>query len=473
MKSSIFLLLTPAMMLQAGDWSQFRGANGCGISTSKGLPVEFSAEKSTWRAKVGDGVGSPVIANGRVFTTGMTGGGKCGVFAFDAASGKALWKTEFDTGKLPRITPPNSHASSTPAADADRVYVYFSTIGIIAFDAATGKEAWRYTMPKPNYLMDWGAASSPVIYQDMIFFCQDDDLTPFVVAIDAKTGKERWKTPRKEMLAGYALPVMCEANGRTDLVIAGSGKLKGYDPETGKEVWTCNTMLRTVMTSPVVRDGVIYIAVQSYGDSTRTLKHALLEWLDTNQDGRLQREEMPEEFLERFDISDKNHDKIIGPDEIDTAFQDPANMVGGGNTIQAVRGGGTGDVTKTHVIWNIDPKTPSNLSSPLLTNGRLHVVKAGGLSSCYDAATGKALWERSRLGNFGDYFASPIAADGKVFFAGRNGFIVVLEDAPELKVLAKNDLGEEIIATPAVAGGRLFVRTRESLICIGGQTPQP
>jgi outer membrane protein assembly factor BamB len=461
------------MFIQAEDWPQFRGGNGTGVSASKGLPAEFSGEGAAWRAKVGDGVGSPIVMKGRVFTTAMVGEGKCAVLAFDAASGKPLWKSEFDTGTLPRITPPNSHASSTPAADAERVYVHFSTIGLMAFDSTNGKEVWRYTMPRPNYLMDWGAASSPIVYKDTVIFCQDDDLAPFVVAVDAKTGKERWKTPRKEMLAGYALPVLCEAGGRTDLVIAGSGKLKGYDPATGKEIWTCNTMLRTLMTSPVVHDGVIYIAVQSYGDPTRTLKHALLEWLDTNQDKNLAREEMPKEFLERFDLSDKNHDKVIGPEEIDTAFQDPNNMVGGGNTIQAVRGGGTGDVTKTHVIWNIDPKTPSNLSSPLLYNGRVHVVKAGGLASCYEATNGKALWERSRIGNFGDYFASPVAADGKIFIAGRNGFIIVLEDGAELKVTSKNDIGEEIIATPAIADGRLFIRTRESLVCISADRSQP
>ena len=260
MKRLLFLLLLP-FVIHAEDWAQFRGTNGCGISTSKGLPVEFSAEKAAWRAKVGDGVGAPIVKSGRVFTTGITADQKCGVFAFDATSGKEIWKSAFDTGTLPRITPPNSHASSTPTADDERVYVYFSTIGLLAFDAANGKEVWRYTMPRPNYLMDWGAASSPIVYKDTVIFCQDDDLTPFVVAVDAKTGKERWKTPRKEMLAGYSLPVLCEANGRTDLVIAGSGKLKGYDPATGQEIWTCNTMLRTLMTLPVVHEGVIYVAV--------------------------------------------------------------------------------------------------------------------------------------------------------------------------------------------------------------------
>lgn len=468
--ASLFVVIT----LHAEDWAQFRGVNGSGVSSSKGLPQEFSADKNiAWKVKIGDGIGSPIIKNGRVFTTAMLGDQKLGVFSFDAASGKQLWQSDFDTGTLPRITPPNSHASSTPATDGERVFVYFSTIGLLAFDFETGKEVWRHTLPRSAYLMDWGAASSPIVYNGMVIFCQDDDLAPFLVAVDAKTGEEKWRTPRKDMLAGYALPVLCEANGRTDLVIAGSGKLKGYDPATGKEIWTCNTLLRTIMTSPVVHDGIIYIAVQSYGDSTRTLKYALLEWLDTNQDKILSREETPKEFHERFDASDKNKNGLIDPDEIDTAFQSPDNMAVGGNIIQAIKGGGSGDVTKTHVLWNLDHKTPSNIASPLFYNNRLYLVKGGGMSSCYDAKDGKTLWDRSRLGNFGDYFASPVAADGKVFIAGKNGFVVVLEDGAEMKVLGKNDIGEEIIATPSIADGRLFIRTRESLVCVSASASAP
>jgi len=462
MKYTTALILLAAT-LHAEDWPQFRGGNASGVSSSKGLPQEFSSDKNVaWKARLGDGVGSAIIKSGVVYATGMASDSKVAVHAFDAATGAVKWRTEFETGTLPRITPPNSHASSTPATDGERVYVHFSTIGLLAFDCSTGKEAWRYSMPRPAYLMDWGAAASPIVHDGMVIFCQDDDLAPFLVAVDAKTGKERWKTLRKDMLAGYAVPVICQG----DIVVAGSGKMKGYDPATGVEKWTCNTLLRTIMVTPVVHDGIIYIAVQSYGDATRTLKHALLEWLDTNQDKILSRDETPKEFHERFDASDKNGDKMIGPEEIDTAFQSPDNMAAGGNIIQAIKGGGSGDVTKTHVLWNIDPKTPSNLSSPLFYKDRLYLVKSGGMSSCYDAKDGKMLWDRTRLGNFGDYFASPIAADGKVYIAGKNGFIVVLEEGPELKVLGKNDIGEEIIATPAIADGRLFVRTRENLFCI-------
>lgn len=462
-----FALPLVALTAHAEDWPQFRGSNGSGVSASQGLPQEFSATKNlAWKAHLGDGVGSAIVKNGVVYATGMAGEAKVALHALDAATGRRKWRAEFDTGTLPRITPPNSHAASTPAADGERVYVHFSTIGLLAFDVTNGRELWRHSMPRPAYLMDWGAAASPIVHEGLVIFCQDDDLAPFLVAVDAKTGKEKWKTLRKDMLAGYALPVLCEANGRTDLVVAGSGKLKGYDPATGRERWTCNTLLRTLMTSPVVHDGVIYIAVQSYGDSTRTLKHALLEWLDTNQDRILARDETPKEFHERFDASDKNKNGLIDADEIDTAFQSPDNMAAGGNIIQAIKGGGSGDVTKTHLLWNLDHKSPSNIASPLHYNGRLYLVKSGGMSSCYDTKDGRTLWDRSRLGNFGDYFASPVAADGKIFIAGKNGFVVVLQDGPELKVLGKNDIGEEIIATPSIADGRLFVRTRENVFCV-------
>ena len=466
--AGLLALVLASAPAPAEDWPQFRGRNASGVSTSRGLPAEFSeAENVLWSADLGDGVACPVVAAGRAFNTAMTGPRTFTVFAHDAATGKPLWRRDLDTGPLPRITPPNSHASSTPAADRDRVYAYFSTLGLLALDAATGRDAWRLPLARPVYLMDWGAASSPALHGGAVLFAMDDDLNPYLLSVDAATGKVRWKTPRPDVLAGYAVPVICEANGRADVVVAGTGKLKGYDPDTGAERWACNTLVRTVMTTPVVKDGVIYVAVQSYGDSTRTLKFALLEWLDTNQDGKLARAEVPAEFRERFDESDADRDGVLAGGELDTAFQPAGNRVGGGNVIQAVRGGGTGDVTRTHLLWNVTRPVPSNLVSPLVSGDRLYVVKAGGLASCLDTATGKFHWERERVGNLGDHYASPVAADGKVFIAGRNGFVTVLADSDDLDVLAKNDMGGEIIATPAIADGRLYIRTREKLFCVG------
>ena len=337
----------------------------------------------------------------------------------------------------------------------------------MAFDLADGKLLWKQKIPEPFYLLSWGAAASPIVYKDLVIFNQDDDLNPFVVAYDAVTGEERWRTPRPEMLAGYALPVICRANGREDLVLAGSGKLKGYDPATGKELWNCNSLLRTIMTTPVVNKDRIYITVQSYGDTDRVLKYALLQWKDTNQDNKLDKKEIGKAFWTKFDQGDANKDGFLVDTEIDDAFQAPTNRVGGGNIIQAVRGGGIGDVTKTHVIFNLDHPASSNISSPLVYGEQLFMVKKGGISACFDSNNGKTIWMKKRINNFGNYYASPVAGDGKIYVAGENGFVLVLREGPELEELARNDMGNDILGTPAIADGRIYIRARKKLVCVG------
>jgi outer membrane protein assembly factor BamB len=276
------------------------------------------------------------------------------------------------------------------------------------------------------------------------------------------------------MLGGYSTPLICPLPERTEIVVAGTGKMKGYDPATGKELWTCNTLLRTIMTTPVFRDGVVYISVQSYGDTERILKFALLEWKDTNQDGKLARAEVPKEFGERFDKADANQDGFLEGTELDFAFQSGSNMAGGGSIIQAIRCGGSGDVTKTHLVWNLKTRAPSNMASPVIIGDQLVVVKKGGLCSSFDVETGKAFWEIKRINNPGEYFASPVAGDGKIFLTAENGFVIVLEQSHSLNVLEKNDLGGEmIVATPAIADGRLYFRTKEKIFCFADSEAAP
>lgn len=457
----------PATRSLAEDWSQFRGPNASGIAAeSTNPPLEFSSEKNVaWSVELGRGVACPIIADGRCFATTMTEDGKFAVLGFNAATGQRLWKKEYATGKLPEITPPNEHASSTPASDGERVFVHFSTIGLLALDAETGEELWRHPLPMPFYLMGWGPANSPIVFEDKVIFNLDDDLLSYIIALDRKTGDVCWKTERPEMLGGYAVPVVCSANGRTDIVVAGSGKMKGYDPDTGYERWTCNSLLRTIMTTPVVDGDRIYITVQSYGDTSRVLKYALLQWRDTNQDGKLAKDELEEAFHEKFDKGDADKDGFLVDDEVSAAFQAPTNMVGGGNIIQAIRGGGEGDVTKTHIIFNLDEKFPSNISSPLAFDGRLLLVKKGGISAAVSLKDGSPVWSKKRIGNYGNYYASPIAAGDRIYVPGENGTIVILKAGPQVEVLAKNDLGDSLIATPAIANNRLYVRTLHKLYC--------
>jgi outer membrane protein assembly factor BamB len=495
--------------LVAEDWPQFRGPNCAGLSATKqALPVEFSPTKNlAWSAELGDGIGSPTVAAGRVFSTAFlegknddkTDGKKLVVFCFDAASGKKLWQRDIPAGTkpLPYIHETNSYASSSPAADSERVYVYFARSGLHAFAAQTGEQVWHVALPEPFFIFDWGPGMSPVFYQDTLYFCQDDDLSPQLIAVDKRTGKILWRDDRSDMAVSYSHPVICQTPAGPELVVAGTGKVLGYDPATGKRKWAAELYCRNIKSTPASKDGVVYLALESTGISYQWRATA-----DPDGTGKITRESIkasrkdkgasiPEAFWKKFERGDVNKDGVLEGDEIDKAFLDPSNQGGilhsevrlraGDLTdwrkwdatlqseafLQAVRAGGQGDVTKTHVPWKIKSKAPDGIVSPLVVGNRMLVVKSGGLISAFDTKQGERLWNLERLGLEGRIFASPVHGDSKIYVVAQNGDIAVLADTPEFNVLARNSLGEPSLATPAIADGRLFIRTRTKLYCFG------
>jgi outer membrane protein assembly factor BamB len=471
----------------ADDWPQFRGPNSCGIApTAKGLPVTFSStENVRWSADVGDGVGGAAVVAGRAFVAGMTAKQTVSLFAFDAATGKKLWQRDWPTGELPEVHQTNSHASSTPVADAERVYFYFSSLGLLAVDARTGRDVWRQSLPVPFFVFKWGAGMSPVLYRDKLLFCQDDDLHPALYAFDRVTGKLLWKDDRSDMAVNYSHPVINTVDGRDEIVVAGTGMLVGYDPQSGQRLWHAKTLLRNIKTTPVCVDGVVYLSVQSSGIANQWL--AAVDQADTgNKDGKLDKAEIRayvgesadlEQFFQRtFDRGDANGDGFLEGAELDAAFLFPGNFAGtsfktlGDNAaeefILAVRGGGRGDVTATHVVWKHKTKHTDHVVSPLVADGRMLLVKTGGITTVFDTATGRSLRAPKRVANATNYFASPVAGDGKIYLAGENGMIAVLRNNPDYEELAVNDVGDSIVATPAIADDALYVRTRNKLLCI-------
>lgn len=504
------LLMTLAAVpnpVTAEDWPQFRGPNCTGVSTStKPLPVEFSPTKNVrWSAALGDAASSPTVAAGRVFSTAMVtpkdGEPRFAVFAFDAETGQKLWQKEFATGPkpMPTIEKTNSYASATPAADDERVYVYFTRLGLLALDAKTGEKVWQYELPEPFFIFDWGPGMSPVLHANTLLFCQDDDVSPAMYALDKKTGKLLWKDDRSDMAVSYSHPVICETRKGPEIVVAGTGKVLGYDPASGKRLWAAELFCRNIKTTPVSHAGVVYTSVESTGISYQWRATA-----DANGDGKITKKEImdsrkdkgagiPEAFWKKFERGDVNKDGVLEGDEIDKAFLDPSNQGGllarevqarAGNeldwkkfnddlqseaSIQAVRAGGRGDVTKTHLLWRLKNKAPDGVSSPLLVDDRLLFIKGGGLSSSFTADKGKQLWYRQRIDNDSSYLSSPVTGDGKVYIGGMNGVMTVLSVSPKLTVLAKNDMGEPILGTPAIADGRLFIRTRTKLFCVEGK----
>lgn len=473
--------------LVSADWPQFRGPNCTGIASSdQRLPTQFSAtENVAWSAKVGDGVGCVVVVAGRAFVSGMTNDDTVSLFAFDATTGRKLWQRDWKTGPLAEIHATNSHASTTPAADEERVYFYFSTLGLFAVDAASGEDVWHQELPTPFFVFKWGPAMSPVLYKDLVLFCQDDDLSPALYAFNRKTGQLQWKDERLDQAVNYSHPVVCTAQGRDDIVVAGTGMLIGYDPETGKRRWSAKVLLRNIKTTPVCIDGVCYVSVQSGGIANQWL--AAVDQAETgNSDGKLDKKEIqayvggtivPPVFFERtFDRGDLNQDGFLEGKELDIAFLHPDNFAGtdfrslGENAaeqhIVAVRGGGEGDVTGSHVLWRHPTRHTDHVVSPLVSDGRMFLVKEGGIRTVFDLEDGKSLSGPRRVGKGGSYFASPVLGDGKIYLAGENGTVLVLEDSSSYDLLATNDMGQSIIATPAIADGRLYFRTREKILCV-------
>ncbi len=481
-------LVAGALMFQppgllADDWPQFRGVNCAGIaSDSAPLPAQFDPSQNlAWSAKLGDGIGSPVVADGRLFISEMSGEQEVSLVCFDAASGKELWRRAFDTGLLPDIHKTNSHAATTCAADASRVYFYFSTLGLIACDAATGEQLWQRKLPEPYFVFKWGPGMSPILLEDKVIFCQDDDLNPAIYALDKADGRILWQVARDDMAVNYSHPVVCETENGLELIVAGTGKLIAYDPDTGQERWFARVLLRNIKTTPAVADGVIYISLQSGGIANQWL--ASVDRAETgNNDGKLTKDEIqafvgerkvPEAFFKKFDRGDTNGDGVLEGPEIDQAFLSENNFGGArwnaanpsDQYILAVKAGGRGDVTESHLLWKHRNRAPDHIVSPLVVNGRMFVVKGGGISSCFRTEDGQPLWSQKRIDNTGEYFASPIYGDGKIYVVGENGYVVVLKDSPSLEILSVNDLGESCLATPAIAGGRIYFRTRTQLLC--------
>ncbi|MDA1212618.1 MAG: PQQ-binding-like beta-propeller repeat protein [Planctomycetota bacterium] len=483
------ILLTVAVSARADDWPQYRGPNSTGISTSsKPLPETFSdTENVAWSAELGDGIGSAIVVDGRVFVSGMSEDKKTvNLYAFDAESGEKLWQRDWDAGELHEIHETNSHASTTPAADSERVYFYFSTLGMQALDAKTGDDVWKFDMPIPYFVFKWGPGMSPVLHKDLVLFVQDDDLYPALYAIDKKTGELRWKDDRLDMAVNYSHPVICTVDGVDEIVVGGTGKLIGYDPKDGRRKWYAKTLLRNIKTTPVVRDGVIFVSLQSGGIAYQWL--ASVDAVETGKsDGKVSKEEIqafmgktpiPDAFYEKtFGRGDLNKDGLLEGEELDIAFLHPDNRAGASFTkqgdaaadefVMAVKGGGEGDVTETHVLWKHRTKHTDHVVSPYVHDNRILLVKGGGIATVFETEQGEPLGGPRRIENTSDYFASPVYGDGKIYVAGANGIVVVMNDSPEYEPLAANDMADGIVATPAIANGKLFIRTRMKLYAIG------
>ena len=454
-------------MAAASDWPQFRGPNCSGLSAKDApLPADIGPTTNVlWKTALPPGHSSPVVVGDRVYLTAVRQK-RLVTLALERKSGRIVWEVEAAAQALEKIHKIGSHAQSTPVADDERVISFFGSAGLFCYNRA-GKQVWH--RPFGPFQNDFGAASSPVLVGDWVVLCQDHDQSSFLMALDKRTGKTIWRTDRSEFLRGFCTPVIWDVAGQKQVVVAGTLRVAGYDLKTGKEIWTAWGISRTICATPVVGgDGQLYLSGWATGgDPGEPIEvepfDDVIKRLDKNGNGKLERAELANHpFQERFTQVDTDGDGSITRAEYER-FRDLFKK--GRNTVIAIRPGGKGDVTDTHVAWKNTKQVPF-CASPLYHGGLVYTVKTGGLFSCLDAKNGKPI-KVGRLPDNGNYYSSPVAGDGKIYLLSERGTATVIRAGRDWQVLATSEFEETVYATPAIADGKIFLRTAGHLYCFG------
>ena len=448
-------------------WAQFRGPNASGIAPGdEPLPDRVGPDSNLlWRVDVPTGHSSPAVTGDRIYLTAVKGR-SLWTMAFERLGGKLVWEREAPLRGVEAIHDIGSLAQPSPVTDGERVISFFGSSGLLCHDR-DGRRLWY--LPMGPFNNDFGAGASPIIAGDRVILSQAHDADSFVMAVDKLSGEVLWKTDRSEFPRGYATPILWRNAGREEVVVAGTLRVVGYDLASGKEMWTVRGISRLVNVTPTVDEsGTLYVSSwTSGGDSSDRFKvDSFDEFLAANDrdgDKLIVREEVPEGPLKpRFNQVDRDKSGKVTRREYETmrGIIDSAR-----NVCMAIRPGASGDVTDTHVLWRHRKKLPY-VPSPLVRDGVVFLVKKGGIVSSLDAKTGKPLKE-GRVSAQGSYYASPVSGDGKIYFINQRGDVSVIRAADEWEEIHHARLREPTYATPAIHGGRIYVRTARSLYCFG------
>jgi outer membrane protein assembly factor BamB len=420
--------------LQAADWPQFRGPTGDGVATATGLPLRWGGfDPPTWQAEIpGRGWSSPIVCGERIWLTTaeqtalptqvrdkklddsrfrdyrdqlqLHGSVTCVAVELSAATGEVLRRIDlFECPDPPPTHNTNGYASPTPATDGARLICHYGSLGTACVDLVSGEVLWKQRLQFDEVT---GPGSSPVIHENLIIVPCDGADRQFVTALDIATGQTVWQTNRPAIhdqlgvhRRAFSTPLIVDYHGRKEVVVPGAQWVVGYNPNDGVELW-------------------------------------------------------------RFDMGEC-HAAIPRPVAADgmiyvcTGYLKPRLL--------AIRLGGSGDITLTHLTWEYDRQVPE-ISSPIVLGKELYFVSSGGIATCLDARSGKLVWQH-RLG--GNFAASPLAADGKLYFLSREGVTTVVRAGREYAELAQSQLFGQTLASPAVCGQALLIRADRSLYCLG------
>ena len=451
------------LALTGADWTQFRGPNGSGVSPSTGLPEHFGPQKNLlWRTALPPGHSSPVFTADHIFVTAFEGRSLLTI-CLDRDRGRVLWRREAPRERVESFQPTNGPASPSPVTDGANVYVFFGDFGLLSY-GPDGHERWL--LPLGPFNNPNGHGSSPILADGKLALICDQDTGSYLIAVDPTDGRVLWKTMRPEYTRGYATPAVYRPKiGPAELIVPGSFEVASYALDTGKKLWWVRGMPWQLKSVPVIdRDRIFVNGWETDGDRPKRIEipefSQILARYDKDHDGKLSRSEMRlNHDAEWFGDTDLNHDGYIDAGE----WQLYQARTASENCLVAIRAGGRGDVTGSHVLWRYRKALP-NTSSPLLYQGVIYLVRDGVFTSL-NPENGEVYKQARLTGALGRYWSSPVAADDKILLASEDGKVVVLRADPEWEILAVNSLDEDIFATPAILDGRIYVRTRDGLYC--------
>jgi outer membrane protein assembly factor BamB len=451
------LLLASLLLLNTAgfgeEWSRFRGANGGGVASGSGYPEAL--RKAVWRTPVRAGKSSPVLTEGHIFLTGFADG-KLYTQCFDRQTGKLLWERAVPKTSDMMANRLNHAAGISSVADGDHVISFFKDFGFVSYDSG-GRLLWQTPMGPFNNTMGLGAA--PVLAGANVLLLADQVEGSFIAALDRKNGELRWKKDREEG-EGWGTPLYFETAGKAPYVLTASrGQLGAYTVADGKRVATVRGLPTTVVGSPVISDGVLY--VQGYGADAPSPFSQRLEKLDKNKDGKLSKDEyLDDAFLAGIAKYTGNRDMVITEEEWNLKQKE----ILGPNCLVAYRlEYDAKGVPAPRELWRYDKSFTGVIPTPLVYQGILYFVKNGGIFTSIDTRTGKVIKTGRIPGALGGYSSSPVAADGKIYVGSEDGNVAVLRAGGEWEVISVEALGEPVYGTPALSGGDVYLRTEEAL----------
>lgn len=430
------LLGTGASRVAAqSHWPQFRGADSRGVAEKARFPHRWSADQNVaWKTDLpGRGWSSPVVWGDRVFLTTVVNTGKGeppkkGLYfggdrpepskeihqwkavCLDLASGKILWERLLHEGQpASPIHLKNSYASETPVTDGESLFCLFGNVGLWRL-TLDGEAVWNKQIPARHMRFGWGTAASPLLHQGRLYLINDNEEQSYLEAIDAGTGETIWRVDRDEK-SNWATPFIWENEKRTEIVTPGTGQVRSYDLD-GKLLWSLKGMSSITIATPFEANGLLIVSSGYVLD-------------------------------------------LLKP-------------------IYAIRPGAEGDITpgenetsEEFIAWRRPAAAPYNPST-LVLGDRLYVLYDRGFFACYNAVTGEEVYGQKRIPNGRAFTASPWAAGDKIYCLNEDGVTFVLEAGDEFKILHTCPLAEDdmCMATPAIAGDRLLIRTSQRLYCI-------